>query len=245
MNLIKKLIPNSTKQKGKYFLYDLLKMPYNKFGINLGIVKWLPNEKPITFIDIGASEGIFSDAISQFYKIKKGILIEPLSKRIPLLEGKFGHNDKYGIINMAIADKVGEAEFYVSEFDVLSSLLKIDEGQNELFQIPMPVKTVVKTDTLDNITERNELTAIDLIKMDVQGAEHLILASGINTLKITKLLFTEFSYKPMYDGSSTFFDLYQILNQNNFRLVNISEAYKLQNGELVQGDALFVNNALC
>ncbi|MBS1527522.1 MAG: FkbM family methyltransferase, partial [Bacteroidetes bacterium] len=82
----------------------------------------------------------------------------------------------------------------------------------------------------------------DLIKIDVQGAEHLVLSSAANTLKRTRLVYTEFSYRPMYEGSSTFFDIYNMLNAHNFRFVATETACRV-NREIVQGDALFVNNA--
>jgi FkbM family methyltransferase len=244
MNLLKKIIPNNVKQEGKYLLYNLLNIPYNKFGIHTAITQWMPIDKPITLMDIGASEGNFSFAISRLYKIKRAVLVEPIPARLPHLNTLFPDN-KFEILNLAVSDKEGEAEFYISDYDVLSSLFKIKDDHNNHFNIGLPVKAMVKTSTLDKISSQSRLNEIDLIKVDVQGAEHLVLQSGLETLKRTKLVFTEFSYKPMYDGSSTFFDIYTILNHNNFRLVNVSEAYKLANGEIIQGDALFINNAFC
>jgi hypothetical protein len=63
-------------------------------------------------------------------------------------------------------------------------------------------------------------------------------------LKNTKLVYTEVPYRPLYEGSSTFFDIYRFLNERNFKFVAISIAGKMI-GEIIQGDALFVNNNLC
>ncbi len=247
MNLFKGLLPNSIKQKGKNFLLDTLKIPYSRFGVPLEILKWLPNSQPITFLDIGASVGHFSLNICKKYKIEKGILIEPVSKLIPILENSFPDKKVFRIINAAISDINSEADFYVNdEFDSISSLLKIDIGKPELMalNIKEPIPTKIQTFTLDHVFTTQELTNIDLIKIDVQGAEHLVLKSAIETLKKTKMVYTEFSFKPLYDQSSTFFDLYKIFYENNFSLVNISPGYTAPNGELLQGDALFVNKNL-
>ncbi|ASU33141.1 hypothetical protein MuYL_1243 [Mucilaginibacter xinganensis] len=198
---------------------------------------------PITFIDIGASKGEFSTALCKFYDVKKGVLIEPIIHNIDKLKEKFNDTSKFDIINVAVSDKTGQSEFFLSEdFDVLSSLFKIKDDHLSPFAISAPIKIIVNTETLDNIAKNSMLDIVDLIKIDVQGAEHLVLNSGLNILKSTKMVYTEFSYKPMYDSSSTFFDVFNILADNNFRMVNISTAYKLKNGEIVQGDALFINN---
>jgi FkbM family methyltransferase len=246
MPIIKQLIPVGLKQQGKYFLYDLLKIPYTRSGIPLEIAKWLPADKEISFIDIGASVGDFSDHLCQHYKISKGILIEPLTKWIPLLEEKFPDKDIFKVINCVVSETNGSIDFYISEeFDSISSIFEIKSNIAELasINIQKPVSTKMDSKTLDAITAGQKLNKIDLIKIDVQGAEHEVLNGGKNTLLRTRLVYTEFSFKPLYEDSSTFFDLYKIFNENNFRMVSISKGYENANGELLQGDALFVNNA--
>jgi FkbM family methyltransferase len=243
----KRLIPNNIKQEGKYFLLDLLKIKYSRSNAAMEILKWLPKNNPITFLDIGASIGSFSVTICGEYKIKKGILIEPVSRLIPILEKKFPDKETFHIINAAVSDSVSEADFYYNEdADFVSSLLRID-NKGEAFaylNFEDPVLTKTKTLTLDYITGEQKLSNIDLIKIDVQGAEHLVLQGGINTLKITRLVYTEFSYRQLYEKSSTFFDLYKFFYENNFILANIRSGYATPNGELLQGDALFVNKSM-
>jgi hypothetical protein len=105
-------------------------------------------------------------------------------------------------------------------------------------------KLKVRTEALDKVISECNVDQIELLKIDVQGAEHMVLQSGQDTLKRTRLIFIEFSYKPLYEGSSTFFDLCKIMTDHQFRLVNVQPGFKAKNGELLQGDALFVNNAL-
>jgi FkbM family methyltransferase len=247
MNFIKRLFPNSFKLEVKYFLMRLLKMPYNRLGISSEIINWLPNDRNITFVDVGASIGMFSLVLTKQYKIDHGILIEPLENHIPLLKERFADPLKYSIFNLAISESAGETEFFTFDnFDYVSSLLELKRELLELpgFESKEQISVKVKTDKLDNIVSQCPIKQIDLLKIDVQGAEHIVLLSGIETLKKTRLVYLEFSYKPMYEGSSTFFDLYKIMTDNNFRLVNVTPGYASTNGELLQGDALFVNNVI-
>ena len=244
MNLIKRLIPNSVKQKGKNFLYDVLKIRYSVSGVPLEILDHMPNNRPVVFFDIGAHGGHFSDTIVKAYQIKRGILVEPLAHAIPILQNKFPDKGKILIINAAVADTNGETEFFVNpEADFVSSLLRINNKNEELaaMNIKDPVSVKVKTITIDKISADEQLDSVDLLKIDVQGAEHLVLNGAIETLKITKLVYTEFSFKPIYAQSSTFYDLYNFLYAHNFILTNVQPGYVSPGGELLQGDALFVN----
>ncbi|AMR31998.1 hypothetical protein A0256_11470 [Mucilaginibacter sp. PAMC 26640] len=242
MSILKKLLPNNLKQEGKYLLLNLLKMPFNRAGVPVDITEWVPNRHPINFIDIGASKGNFSHALNTYYQVNKAVLIDPIPHNAAALQHRFTTGN-FTVINAAVSDKASEADFYITEeFDVLSSLFPMKDEHLKPFNIPHPQKTTVKTDTLDKIFNGLKLDKIDLIKIDLQGAEHLVLSNAARTLKATRAVYTEFSYKPMYDGSSTFFDVFEMLTKANFRMVNTSTAYKLNNGEIVQGDALFINN---
>jgi len=244
VNFLKKIIPNCVKQSARYFFYDVFKVPYSKHGVPLAILKWLPNRpEPVTFIDVGASVGHFTQNLSRTYIIKKGVLVEPLAKHIPFLKQNY-NAPRFEILNVALTETTGESDFYINdEFDSISSLLKINNDLDALagLKIAEPSVIKVKTATLDKIFNDLQLKKIDLIKIDVQGAEHLVLKGATETLKNTRLVYTEFSFRPLYKGSSTFFDLYQIMDSHNFMLVNISEGYASAEGELLQGDALFLN----
>jgi len=245
--LIKKILPNKLKLEGKYFLMKLLKMPYSRSYAPLDVLKWLPKSSPITFFDVGAHAGEFSKSICGEYQIKKGILIEPIARLMPALKTAFPDTKTFEIINAAVSDTSGEADFYFNEdADFVSSLLRIDNKGEAFASLKFndPALTKTRAVTLDQLTKDNQLQYVDLLKIDVQGAEHLVLKGGAETLKITRLVYTEFSYRPLYADSSTFFELYTLLYQNHFMLVEVGRGYSSPNGELLQGDALFINKAL-
>lgn len=238
---IKKYTPKILKHYFRLYISKILDIPYNRYSVPNEIIEWLPIKDAITIIDIGASEGNFFLRLEQTYTIKKGVLIEPLPNRVIELKEKYG--TKYDIIDCAISNIEGESEFYIStEFDYVSSLLELEESELAQMGIAKPKKVKIKTNTLDNIIGNPDIGIIDLIKIDVQGVEHLVLKSGINTIENTKMVYIEVSYKQLYHGSSTFFDIYNIFIANNFRLVNVTQGYKSSDGELLQSDVLFVNN---
>lgn len=248
MNLIKRLIPGKLKTAVKFLIYDFLNIPYSKYGLSLSIINYLKVDKAINFFDIGANVGHFSESLNKTYRIKKGVIVEPIIHHAELLKSKFNNAAIFKIYPIALSEKDGFADFYINEeFDSVSSLLEIAHNSAELenLNISKPKKSTIKTRTLDSIAEENfKDEIIDLIKIDVQGAEHLILISGTKALERTRLVYTEFSYKPLYKDSSTFYDLYHLMYKNGFILVDVAKGYANNDGELLQGDALFMNKNL-
>ena len=248
MSLIKRLIPGKLKTYAKFLIYDFLNIPYSKNGLPLSIINHLKDDKDIIFFDIGANVGYFSESLNKTYHIKKAIIVEPIALHTELLKSKFDDATIFKIYPIALSEKDGFADFYINEdFDSVSSLLEIEHNSTELqhLNISKPKKSTTVTRTLDSLAEENfKNEIIDLIKIDVQGAEHLILISGTETLKRTRLVYTEFSYKPLYKGSSTFYDLYDLMYKNDFILVDVAKGYANSDGELLQGDALFINKNL-
>lgn len=245
MSLIKRLIPGKIKTEVKYILYKLLRIDFNRSGLPLEISSRLNKYNRLNYIDIGANVGHFSESIIKEFEVNKGVIIEPLKVHIETLRKKFYDDKKFKILNVAVSDTDGKADFFINqEFDSVSSLLEINHNSRELkeLNISKPSKSSIQTITLDSIAHEFNNEIIDLIKIDVQGAEHLILQSAIEILKKTRLVYTEFSYKPLYQNSSTFYDLYHFMYAQNYILVNVSKGYSSSNGELLQGDAVFINN---
>jgi FkbM family methyltransferase len=79
------------------------------------------------------------------------------------------------------------------------------------------------------------------LKMDVQGFEGEVLDGAPATLEYVKLIYTEMSLCPLYEGSVSFFDLYSRIINLGFRCVGISPGFiDPATWEVLQVDATFV-----
>jgi hypothetical protein len=81
--------------------------------------------------------------------------------------------------------------------------------------------------------------AIDLMKIDVQGAELAVFRGAQDTLRKARMIWTEVSFRPIYEGSASFSDIHSYLNQSDFILLWISPGFRGEANELLEGDALF------
>ena len=117
------------------------------------------------FIDIGAND---PKILSQTWLLERmgwrGILIEPLAEKKEALIHERPHSKVYQVA-VSSPDKVGEADFFVS--DMMSSLQKNINDNSVTYQTTTRVKVV----TLDSILEELQPPHIDFVSMDTEGTE--------------------------------------------------------------------------
>jgi len=116
----------------------------------------------------------------------------------------------------AVADECGFREFHFSR-DVktnarTSGSLRRPTGHLKHFpQIAFEVSGMVPTYTLDWIFEHECLPKIDLLWVDIQGAEDMMIRGGQTALKHTRYLFMEVEQEELYEGEGLRDDLVAML----------------------------------
>ena len=124
-----------------------------------------------TFIDIGANIGAYSLFVAAFAGPSARIVaVEPQPDIFDKLSYNIGLNPFHTVkaVACAVADKAGELTLFVDPRNRGESSLKI-VGTNEGAQIRVPAVTLL------DLVRGEGLTRIDAIKLDVEGAEDLIL----------------------------------------------------------------------
>lgn len=129
-------------------------------------------------IDVGCFKGEILDLMKNAAPHGQHFGIEPIPSQFEFLSRKYSQIGNCSIINIAASNTKGVSEFnYVTSNPSYSGLLKRDyDRPNEI-----DTKIKVKTDLLDNVIPKN--IQIDLIKIDVEGAELLVLEGAINLIK--------------------------------------------------------------
>jgi FkbM family methyltransferase len=200
------------------------------------------NKNKINLVDIGAHKGSFVKMIENRIGIASAILVEPIPACIEYLETEFG--ESYTVINKLIADKTTDnVLFHIYDYAETSSILTIkDIEEHKGIEIGLNSTLNINSTTLDELYANHLVdTQVDLLKIDVQGAEHLVLAGAEQALKQTSFVWIEVSFKQLYDDSILFSDIYNIMIQSGFILIEISPGHRSGDKELLQADALFKN----
>lgn len=153
------------------------------------------NRQPqsMTIVDVGANIGIVTHYMQPF--AKKLYAIEPSGEHFEALAAnkEFNDWDNVEIFNIAIADRDGEMDLSQNTQNrTMNSLMvssRHDRGTGKLILYdgitskPMvsvrgyDIKTKVPTKSIDHFFEENNITHVDFMKFDTEGAEDLILRS--------------------------------------------------------------------
>ena len=226
------------KQRVKTLLHG--EPPSWREEIPRAILSHIPNDRPFCVVDIGAHDGDFTRAFSSKYEVARALLIEALPHKAEKLRSEFGP-PKYTVAECAASDRTGIVDFEMNEEEATSSLLKIHRHLPELSGVSLGKSTTlaIRTRTLDDIAAEAGISEIDLLKIDVQGAEGQVLAGASQSLKRTRFVWVEVSFKPLYENSPTFFDIYAQLDAAGFGLLELTSAFRAPNREMVQADGLF------
>lgn len=204
------------------------------------ILHHVPNDRPYCLVDIGAHDGDFTRAFSSKFKVARALLVEVLPHKAQKLRAEFV-GPEYTVIECAASERTGLVDFQINEEEATSSLLNIHRHLPELSAVKLGKATTreVQTRTLDEIAVETGISEIDLLKIDVQGAEARVLAGAAHILLRTRFVWVEVSFKPLYENSPTFFDIYAQMDAAGFGLLELTCAFRAPNREMVQADGLF------
>jgi len=245
LKALKRCVPYSAKVWLREKVLNHYGVPSSRYGLPGPLVTRFRGSPPIVLVDVGASKGDFTHIASQFCEVEKALLIEIQPKRCEELRQRFP-GDRFQIFCGAAGQFQEEREIDVLAWDFSTSLLRIDRTDGNFvssndFSVRERIKTHVRT--LDQLCRECGLVEpIDLLKLDVQGAEGLVLKGACETLPRVRALWTEVSFRPFYEDSITFWGIYELCRKAGFHLVALEDGYRGANGELMQADALFVRN---
>ena len=116
-------------------------------------------------------------------------------------------SDKEGFVEFSMSDGVGDRQGWSYSSSIRPPKLHLQMHPWCTFDS----KTLVYATTLDRFCEAQKIEAIDFIWMDVQGCEDMVFAGGVETLKRTKYLFTEYANEELYEGEKDLSTLHAML----------------------------------
>lgn len=188
---------------------------------------WIKQAGVRTVIDIGAHNGEFSAAIRVLLPSAQVYAFEPLPDSYEKLRAKFEGDARCRAFHFAVGEQRGQVKFWRSRFSKSSSVL--------------PMADVHKLE----FPWSSELVPIytRIAALDVQGYEDRVIRGGIAILRNVDYILTEVSFRLLYEGQTSFDDLYELLKQLGFSYAgNVDQLLSAADGSVLQADALFVRD---
>lgn len=178
----------------------------------------------IVFLDIGANDGLFSLFASR-YVGEDGCVFafEPSEREFARLQANISLNNITNIrpYQLALYNTNGSKAFHVAGYE--------HEGQNTLGSF---IYDGVSQDRVENVTLRrlddvsieHHLEHIDIIKMDVEGAEHAILEGALRILREQKpIILLELSDQALQQQGSSASDTLSFLRGLGYSVHSFNE----------------------
>ncbi len=146
------------------------------------------NKAQVTFVEIGANDGIKNDPVFAFIKKYNwaGILVEPLPDLFQNLKNAYVGTKNLIFENVGISDQGGDMVFYFlppkyNNPDWLQQIGTFDRDaiESNLRNFPNLISEIqtkrIRTITLGELLNRNSISKMDILIIDAEGFEYKIL----------------------------------------------------------------------
>ena len=139
------------------------------------------------------------------------------------------YQDRITLIKGAVCDYDGDITFYpIDQEKTMTTWKDGNPGASSLYKsngkytVEKYVQNEITTNChrLDTIMNEYEIPCVDIIWMDLQGAELLALKGLGNKLSSVEYIHTEVSHKEMYTGQVMYKELNDFVISNHFQIVN-------------------------
>jgi len=187
---------------------------------------------PATVIDVGVAYG--TKDLYNVYPEPRYLLVEPLEEYRATLE-KICRRLKGEFVIAAASDQTGTVTLNVHDILSGSSIMRETDGAAADGK-PREVPTVA----LDALVKEKKLAGPFLVKLDTQGAELLVLAGAVETLKQTEAVVVEVSLFKFLVGGPQLHDVVGWMHEHGFHAYDIyGGAQRPLDGSLAQVDVVF------
>ncbi|MER9651411.1 FkbM family methyltransferase [Mesorhizobium sp. M0199] len=211
---------------------------------DLRLVELLKAKQATVLLDVGANRGQFATEILKSGYGGTVVSFEALPHVYQELSASAAAFGKRWVVapRAALSDSEGHVNFNVTKNFASSSLLQPTSymlGKGEPLTILETIE--VPTRRLDSLVRT--LGLVDesfFLKMDVQGAEHLVLAGAPEIIKRSVGVLLEVHLVDYYEGQPTWKQLDDIMTSNGLRLWDVHPFLRGVHGRLEGMDIVYV-----
>ncbi len=207
----------------------------------------------LVIFEIGSCEGEDTIRLKKSFPNASIYTFEPLPANVIKIKSNL---KKYGVscerlFQLALSDQDGSADFYVSSGhpndrpkektwdygNKSSSLLPPKEHKKILKWIKFNEKIEVPTKRLDTFCAENGIDKIDIMYIDVQGAELLVLKGAGEMLETVGAVWMEVEAIELYRGQPLKSDVENFMKSHGFMKI-------IDTVDNVSGDQLYTNRSI-
>jgi hypothetical protein len=144
-------------------------------------------------------------------------------------------------VRMAISDQPGDSIFFEYNIPGYNSMARCTvAGVQQVSECTVPVGTI------DGFCAEKQIEAIDILKLDIQGAELKALHGSRSMLERQKisLIFSEVLFGPQYEEQAQYHEIATWLAKFGYRLFRFYELHYAPDRSLDYSDAIFCTDSI-
>ena len=198
----------------------------------------------MTIFDVGAYIGEVTRNYMNMFPYARIYCFEPYAESFRQLE-KLSENRMVRTYQTAVSDHTGKTKLHINTDLTCNSFFSRPKSGPVYY--PEKAQNVgeieVDTTTIDSFCEKKNIERIDILKLDVEGAEKKVLNGAFEKLSKHNiyLIYTEVMFVPHYEGGCIFHELTAFLEQYDYTLFNFYNLKRAKNGQLRWGNAIFLS----
>jgi len=144
--------------------------------------------KDAVFVDVGAYMGLYT--VWACRRARRVISVEPNPAALAYLKVNMALNEcpNVTVVPKAVSDRRGYAKLKIPKETEKG---RIPTGSSIVWDFKEAFEVEVEMDTLDSVLEEVGVDSVDVLKIDVEGAEGLVVRGAEKTLKKAKAVLIE------------------------------------------------------
>lgn len=208
-------------------------------------IKRFSHKNPVEVIfDVGANIGQTSLFLNRHFPQADIFAFEPIQQTYEILKFNSIKTDKIKPFHYALGAKKSQKTIRIRDNSELNTLV---DSSNRAIAESEIIETV-KITTLDDFGRSNQISQIDILKMDVQGYELEVLFGGEYYLSnnLINFVYSEVDFDKSNKECQNFEDIYIYLEKFNFAFSGFYECFRWGDNKRFFKfcNALFVNRNL-
>ena len=204
----------------------------------------LQDRESITILDIGAYTG---ETVCKYVKTFSNAYVyafEPFpdsfEKLVSTCKGM-----PVKTFNYAFSDNVEKIKLHVNADPSCNSIFpRVKDGKKYYSEKAENIGHIeVPSITIDHFCNEQKISYIDILKIDVEGAEIKVFSGGLEKFSshAIGLIYAEVTFVPHYQGGCMFHELSVFLSKYDYTLLNFYNLKKSKSGQLRWGNAIFLS----
>lgn len=203
------------------------------------IARYLASTSP-TIIEAGAFDGVDTLRFASRWPGGTVHAFEPVPELMVRVVAATKDCSNVHLHGLALVgdDSVDHVDLHVAqsgEPNASSSILEPGDHLSVFPEVDLAGSVTVPATTLDAWADSEGIPSVDLLWLDLQGAELIVLSRGKNLLRSTRVVHLEVSRRPLYEGSATWPEVRGFMEAQGFQQV-------LARVPVVMGNALFIRS---